>query len=184
MREFKLPEGFAPTADKSTGIRDNLAFEDLAIAPSGDVFVAIEAALYQDGPAASLVNGSLARIIRYDGTTGEPKAQYVYPISPIPQAAAKADGGNDNCMSEIIALDGHRLLAIERSYAQGAGNNVKIYMISTVLQTSRRSPRLRRPISVWFPSARAKFSICVQPAVCRTISSPWRSARRRTGATR
>ncbi|APO67709.1 phytase-like protein [Rhizobium gallicum] len=129
MREFKLPEGFAPTADKSTGIRDNLAFEDLAIAPSGDVFVAIEAALYQDGPAASLVNGSLARIIRYDGTTGEPKAQYVYRISPIPQAAAKAGGGNDNGMSEIIALDGHRLLAVERSYAQGVGNNAKIFMI-------------------------------------------------------
>ncbi|AJD41317.1 phytase-like domain-containing protein [Rhizobium gallicum bv. gallicum R602sp] len=32
-------------------------------------------------------------------------------------------------MSEIIALDGHRLLAIERSHAQGVGNNVKIFMI-------------------------------------------------------
>lgn len=31
VREFKLPEGFAPTADKSTGIRDNLAFEDRVI---------------------------------------------------------------------------------------------------------------------------------------------------------
>ncbi|TCU34215.1 esterase-like activity of phytase family protein [Rhizobium azibense] len=129
MREFKLPEGFAPTADKSTGIRDNLAFEDLAIAPSGDVFVGVEAALYQDGPAASLMGASLSRIIRYDGTTGEPKAQYVYPISPIPQAAQKADGSNDNGMSEIIALDNHRLLTVERSYAQGVGNNVKIFMI-------------------------------------------------------
>ncbi len=56
-------------------MRDNLAFEDLAIAPSGDVFVAIEAALYQDGPAASIdEQAACARIIRYDGTTGEPKA--------------------------------------------------------------------------------------------------------------
>ncbi|MDC7742311.1 esterase-like activity of phytase family protein [Rhizobium binxianense] len=129
VREFKLPEGFAPTADKSTGIRDNLAFEDLAIAPSGDVFVGVEAALYQDGPKPSLATGSLSRIIRYDGATGEPKAQYVYPVSPIPQAAAKADGGNDNGMSEMSALDDHRLLAVERSYAEGFGNNVKIMMI-------------------------------------------------------
>ncbi|KPH08369.1 esterase-like activity of phytase family protein [Rhizobium acidisoli] len=129
VREFKLPEGFAPTADKSTGIRDNLAFEDIAVAPSGDVFVGVEAALYQDGPNPSLTTGSLSRIIRYDGATGEPKAQYVYPISPIPQAATKADGGNDNGMSEMLALDDHRLLAVERSYAQGFGNNVKIMMM-------------------------------------------------------
>ncbi|EJB02576.1 hypothetical protein Rleg9DRAFT_1379 [Rhizobium leguminosarum bv. trifolii WSM597] len=129
VREFKLPEGFTPTVDKSTGIRDNLAFEDIAVAPSGDVFVGVEAALYQDGPNPSLTTGSLSRIIRYDGATGEPKAQYVYPVSPIPQAATKADGGNDNGMSEMLALDDHRLLAVERSYAQGFGNNVKIMMM-------------------------------------------------------
>ncbi|MBB4195144.1 hypothetical protein GGE45_005063 [Rhizobium aethiopicum] len=128
-REFKLPEGSAPAIDKSTGIRDNLAFEDLAVAPSGDVFVGVEAALYQDGPKPLLTTGSLSRIIRYDGATGEPKAEYVYPVSPIPQAATKADGGNDNGMSEMIALDDHRLLAVERSYAEGFGNNVKITMM-------------------------------------------------------
>ncbi|MBY2985876.1 esterase-like activity of phytase family protein [Rhizobium leguminosarum] len=125
VREFKLPEGFAPTADKSTGIRDNLAFEDLAVAPSGDVFVGVEAALYQDGPNPSLTSGSLSRIVRYDGATGAPKAEYVYPVSPIP----KADGGNDNGMSEMLALDDHRLLAVERSYAQGFGNSIEIMMM-------------------------------------------------------
>ncbi|WP_434733980.1 esterase-like activity of phytase family protein [Rhizobium sp. YTUHZ044] len=129
VREFKLPEGFAPTVDKSAGIRDNLAFEDLAVAPSGDVFVGVEAALYQDGPKPSLTTGSLSRIIRYDGATGEPRAEYVYPVSPIPQAATKADGGNDNGMSEMLALDDHRLLAVERSYAEGFGNNIKIMMV-------------------------------------------------------
>ncbi|WP_064692079.1 esterase-like activity of phytase family protein [Rhizobium aegyptiacum] len=129
VREFKLPDGFAPTIGKSTGIRDNLAFEDLAVAPSGDVFVGIEAALYQDGPKPSLTSGSLSRIIRYDGATGEPKSEHVYPVSPIPQAATKADGGNDNGMSEMLALDDHRLLAVERSYAEGFGNNIKIMMV-------------------------------------------------------
>ncbi|SCB56609.1 Uncharacterized conserved protein [Rhizobium aethiopicum] len=129
VREFKLPEGFAPTIGKSTGIRDNQAFEDLAVAPSGDVFVGTEAALYQDGPKPSLTTGSLSRIIRYDGASGEPKSEYVYPVSPIPQAATKADGGNDNGMSEMLALDDHRLLAVERSYAEGFGNNIKIMMV-------------------------------------------------------
>ncbi|MBX4899206.1 esterase-like activity of phytase family protein [Rhizobium bangladeshense] len=129
VREFPLPEGFAPTADKLTGIRDNLAFEDLAVAPSGDVFVGVEAAFYQDGPKPSLTTGSLSRIVRFDGKTGEPKAQYVHPVSPIPQAAATAAAGNDNGMSEMLALDDHRLLAVERSYAEGFGNNIKIMMM-------------------------------------------------------
>jgi hypothetical protein len=32
-------------------------------------------------------------------------------------------------MSDIVALDDHRLLAVERSYAQGFGNNVKLFML-------------------------------------------------------
>ncbi|MBY3530165.1 esterase-like activity of phytase family protein [Rhizobium laguerreae] len=129
VRALKLPDGFAPTSDKSAGIRDNLAFEALAVTPSGDVFAGLEAALYQDGPNPSLTTGSLSRIIHYDGTTGEPKAEYVYPVSQIPQVATKAGGGNDNGLSEMIALDDHRLIAVERSFAQGFGNNVTLFMM-------------------------------------------------------
>ncbi|MBB4277358.1 esterase-like activity of phytase family protein [Rhizobium mongolense] len=102
MREFKLPEDFAPTADKSTGIRDNLAFEDLAIAPSGDVFVGIEANRRHSMSIQSRRSHRRPRWLTVATTTA---------------------------MSEIIALDDHRLLAVERSYAQGVGNNVKIFMI-------------------------------------------------------
>lgn len=129
VREFKLPEGFAPTADKSTGIRDNLAFEDMTFLPSGDLLVGLESALYQDGPATTLTAGSLSRIIRYDAVSGEPKAQYVYPVSPIPQAAAKPDGANDYGLSEMLALDDRHVLAVERGYAQGFGNSVRVMMM-------------------------------------------------------
>lgn len=129
IRELELPVGFSPTADKSIGIRANLAFEGLAIMPSGDVLVGLEAALNQDGPSPSLTEGSLARIVRYDGQSGEPTAQYVYPVSPIPQAATAKDGGNDNGMSEMIALDDRLLLLVERSFAKGFGNNVKIFLV-------------------------------------------------------
>jgi hypothetical protein len=128
VREFSLPDGFAPTADKQTGIRDNLAFEGLSFLPGGDVLVATESALYQDGPITTPTNGALARLIRYDTATGAQKAEYVYPISPIPQAPTTANGWNDFGMSEILALDDSHLLSIERGYAQGIGNSVVINM--------------------------------------------------------
>ncbi|MBD8893069.1 esterase-like activity of phytase family protein [Roseibium litorale] len=129
VREFVLPEGFAPSADKTSGIRNNNAFESLAVMKDGDIIVGLEAALYQDGPASTLTNGSLARLIRFDATSGLAKAQYVYPVSPIPQAPVKADGWNDNGMPEILALDNHRLLTLERGYAQDIGNTIRLFMI-------------------------------------------------------
>ncbi|WP_284759637.1 esterase-like activity of phytase family protein [Agrobacterium sp. fls2-241-TYG-188a] len=129
IRELWLPGEFAPTANKTSGVRENLSFENLAVAPSGAVFVAVEAALYQDGDKPGLTNGSLARIISYDSATGEPGKQYVYPVSPIPQAASKADGANDNGMSDMLALDDRHMLVVERNFAQGFGNNIKLFMV-------------------------------------------------------
>jgi len=117
MREFSLPDGFAPTA-----------FEGLAFLSGGDLIVGMESALYQDGPITTLTSGALARLIRYDVATGQQKAQYVYPISPIPQAPSTASGWNDSGLSEIMALDDRHLLAIERGYAQGVGNSIVINM--------------------------------------------------------
>lgn len=128
VREFVLPNGFAPTADKSSGIRNNNAFESLTVMSDGDILVGLEAALYQDGPAATLTTGSLARLIRFDATTGLAKAQYVYPVSPIPQAPVEADGWNDNGMPEFLALDDHRLLTLERGFAQSVGNTIRVFM--------------------------------------------------------
>ena len=128
VRELPLPADFAPTADKSTGIRDNLAFEGVTFLSGGDLLVGMESALYQDGSITTLTSGALARLIRYDAATGEQKAQYVYPISPIPQAPTKPGGWNDFGMSEILALDDRHLLSIERGFAQDIGNSVVINM--------------------------------------------------------
>jgi hypothetical protein len=128
IRELPLPDGFAPTDDKSTGIRDNLAFESTSFLPSGDLLVGMESALYQDGPITTLTNGSLARIIRYEPSTGVQQAQYVYPVSLIPQAPSKSGGWNDFGVAEMLALDDHHILAVERGYAQGIGNSVVIEM--------------------------------------------------------
>ncbi|HEX8044819.1 esterase-like activity of phytase family protein, partial [Rhizobium sp.] len=106
----------------------NLAFEGLTFLAGGDLLVGMESALYQDGPMTTLTNGTLARLIRYDAATGEQKAQYVYPVSPIPQAPAKPGGWNDFGVSEILALDDRHGLSIERGYAQDIGNSVVINM--------------------------------------------------------
>ncbi|MDQ0133298.1 hypothetical protein J2T08_001199 [Neorhizobium galegae] len=131
LREFELSKAFLPTADKSAGIRDNLAFEGLATLPGGDLMVEVESALFQDGPISGLSRGTLARMIRYDAATGKPKAEYVYPIAPIPQAPTVEKGYNDNGASEILSLDDHRLLVVERGFAQGFGNSIKVFMVDT-----------------------------------------------------
>ena len=131
VREFTLPQGFAPAADKSSGIRDNLAFEGMATMPNGDLIIATESALNQDGPITTLTRGAVSRMIRYDAATGTAKAQYAYPIAPIPQAPMPEKGWNDNGVSEILALDDHRLLVVERGFAQGFGNSIKVYMTDT-----------------------------------------------------
>nr|WP_250813951.1 esterase-like activity of phytase family protein [Neorhizobium tomejilense] len=131
VREFELPKAFMPTADKSAGVRDNLAFEGLATLPGGDLMAEVESALFQDGPISGLSRGTLARMIRYDAASGRPKAEYVYPIAPIPQAPTVDKGYNDNGASEILSLDDHRLLVVERGFAQGFGSSIKVFMVDT-----------------------------------------------------
>ena len=131
VREFELPKAFLPTADKSAGIRDNLAFEGLATLPGGDLMVEVESALFQDGPVSGLARGTLARMIRYDAASGTRQAEYVYPVAPIPQAPTVDKGYNDNGASEILGLDDHRLLVVERGFAQGFGNSIKVFMVDT-----------------------------------------------------
>lgn len=129
VREFALPDGFAPSEDHATGIRNNNAFESIALLPEGDVLVANEAALYQDGPASTLTTASPARIVRYDAESGEPTAQYVYMIDPIPHAPVDGGAWNDNGLSDMMPLDDTRLLISERSFAENRGFTIRIFMI-------------------------------------------------------
>ena len=49
-------------------------------------FAATEAALRQDGPAATLTGGSFARLLGFNPANGNPLAEYVYEVAPINQA--------------------------------------------------------------------------------------------------
>jgi 3-phytase/alkaline phosphatase D len=133
FEELPVPQKFLPTADKSAGIRNNLAFESLTLTPDQrTLFTATENALFQDGPAASLSDESPARILRYDLATGQPAAEYVYVTDPVGAAPVPAGSFATNGLVELLALDNTgTLLALERGFSSGVGNAVKLYEVLT-----------------------------------------------------
>src|SRR5204863_3616177 len=61
LGDLPVPDAFQPTS-ATHGVRQNLAFEAAAVAPDGrHLFVGMEGALAQDGPPATLDNGSASR---------------------------------------------------------------------------------------------------------------------------
>ncbi len=129
--ELPVDAKFLPTADQSSGIRNNLAFESLTLTPDQQtLFVATENALFQDGPAAAVDQGSAARIVEYDLATGDAVAEYVYPTDPVAAAPVPEDGFATNGLVELLAVDDQgTLLALERSFSVGVGNSIELYRV-------------------------------------------------------
>lgn len=77
LAEFALPEKYLPNAEKTVGIRNNLAFESLTLSPDGlSLYAAVENALNQDGPQSNLEDESLARVLQFDLASGEPVHEF------------------------------------------------------------------------------------------------------------
>ncbi|MDQ7246921.1 esterase-like activity of phytase family protein [Dongia sedimenti] len=114
-----VPSVFTMHKDKELGPRNNNAFEGLSFTPNGDaLWLAMESALYQDGPAATVDAGAVARFSKFD-LNNKLLGQYAYPLDSI--QAKTAGEGSDNGVSEILALDDHRLLVVERSGVNEGG---------------------------------------------------------------
>jgi hypothetical protein len=136
VRAFDLPEAYLPNADGTRGVRNNLAFESLAISPDGQRLLAgTENALAQDGDKATLEAGSLSRVIRFDVPTGKPDGEFVYETGKIFSKAAKEPPYNDNGLTELLIFGPETLLAVERSYAHGVGNEINLYLVKANLAT-------------------------------------------------
>ncbi|MCA8953354.1 MAG: esterase-like activity of phytase family protein [Planctomycetes bacterium] len=127
-----VPQDYLPTASQTSGIRNNLAFESLTLSPN-DLWLttATENALFQDGPAASLTAGSPCRILQYVTLFGgTPVREHVYLTEPIPDAPIPANQFATNGLVELLATDNTgTMLALERAFAVGVGNNVRLYEI-------------------------------------------------------
>ncbi|WP_082803768.1 phytase [Anabaena sp. 4-3] len=117
---------------QTSGVRNNLAFESLTISPDQNtLYTATENALIQDGDRTTLNAGSNSRIIQYNLVTGQPEKEYLYIVDPIPKAPNPSNGFSDNGLVDLLAIDNRgSLLALERSFAVGQGNTIKIYEIS------------------------------------------------------
>ena len=119
---------------EEVGSRNNMTFEALSFASDGkSLWLGMEAALYQDGPLATPDNGSVVRITRLD-RAGKVLGQYAYPIEPV---ASRPGPGReaDNGVSEILAVNDHQVLVVERAGVANADgvytNHVRIYEMET-----------------------------------------------------
>ncbi|QEI43442.1 3-phytase [Dolichospermum sp. UHCC 0315A] len=144
IRSLAVPKKFNPvvqdtnnnnvvdTGDTQTsGVRNNLAFESLTITPDQKtLFTATESALFQDGAISTTTTSSRSRIIQYNLVTGQPEKEYLYITDPIAKAPTGGTAA-DNGLVDLLAIDNRgTLLALERSFAVGQGNTIKIYEIS------------------------------------------------------
>jgi 3-phytase/alkaline phosphatase D len=134
FNELPVPDKFNPAGvgENDPGIRNNLAFESLTISPDQRfLFTATENALVQDGPAATLTNGSPSRILQYDLQTGEAVGEFLYITDPVADAPNPTGSFSTNGLVELLALDNNgTFLSLERSFSTGVGNSVKLYQTS------------------------------------------------------
>lgn len=117
---------------KGKGARPNLTFEGLSFSPDGRwLWLAMEAPLIEDGPVSSVAAGGVTRITRLDRQGGV-AARYTYRLDPIQAATTRR---SDNGISEILALDAHRLLVLERSGVEDAAErfvyHCRLYVVDT-----------------------------------------------------
>ncbi|WP_233586543.1 esterase-like activity of phytase family protein [Caulobacter sp. 602-1] len=124
-----------------TGARKNATTEGISWSVGGrSLWVSMEGPLVQDGPIPSVAGGGLTRLSRLD-RSGRLVAQYAYRIDPV--QVASPVGVGDNGVSEILTLDDHRLLVLERSgikHADGRYSyHVRLYLadVSKALDVSR-----------------------------------------------
>jgi hypothetical protein len=130
--DLPVPLAFIPDAiPQARGVRQNLGFESGTVV--GPYFyTGSEGALVQDGPAAALGVPSPARLLRYNLKTGRPDRQYLYWTDPVAEPPVPPTNFSVNGLVELLALDKHSFLSMERSFSVGApgtGNTIKLYTV-------------------------------------------------------
>ncbi len=153
FNELNVDTKFLPTVDQSSGIQNNQAFESLTITPDNRfLYTAIENALFQDGESSSLEEGSPVRILQFDLATREAVGEFLYFTDSIPVTPDPIDGFAGNGLVELLAIDNTgTFLALERSFAVGVGNNIRLYEvnlqgatdISSVARLTQRNGELK-----------------------------------------
>lgn len=130
-RLIPAPVNFRRASARQTGVRVNRGFESLALSVDGSkLYVANESPLVQDGPVANAHTGAPVRIAAIDIASGAAVAEYGYQLEPVPHVPARHRGARENGLVELLALDAHRLLALERAYVAGVGNFADVFVVT------------------------------------------------------
>ncbi|MFD2583053.1 esterase-like activity of phytase family protein [Pedobacter vanadiisoli] len=127
-----LPAGFHFTKTES-GARKNALFEGLTYADHyKTLYASLEEPLYQDGPQSSFgYDKALTRILKFDVATKKNTAQYAYNLDALPVKPTVDNDWNVNGISEILAINNHTLLVMERAWAKGHDDHtfLKLYLV-------------------------------------------------------
>lgn len=133
LGDLPVPAAFVPVPN-AKGVRQNLAFEAAAVSPDGrHLFVGMEGALVQDGPAAAVSNGSPSRILRYNLQNGKLDRQYVYMNGPVLEEPVPPTAFAVNGLVELLPFNTQFMLSMERSFSvgvPGTGNKIRIYAVA------------------------------------------------------
>jgi hypothetical protein len=135
QRTFAMPGMF--DFGLQSGARINKTLEGLAITPDGQTaWLAMEAALRQDGQEPTVGSpGGSCRFTQIDIATGKALRQIAYLPDSIPRSPIPANANADNGVVEVLMLDAHRMLVLERAYMAGLNdrerNSIRLYMMDT-----------------------------------------------------
>lgn len=135
QKDFQVPEAFLPelSGEQKKGVRNNFSFEGLAANPNGkEWIVATEGALIQDSK-------SFVRFVQYhlpEAWVLKPQKEFRYPIDSDPVQIPSNEAPESRVaefqkgISEVLFLDDHRLLVLERALIlspQGMAFRVRIF---------------------------------------------------------
>jgi 3-phytase/alkaline phosphatase D len=130
VRDVPVSDDYTPSADGTRGVRHNLGFESAATRGK-HLYTGTEGALVQDGPAATLTNGSPARLLRYDLKRNALRRQWTYVVDPVAEPPNPSTAFAVSGLVEVLPLGKNRLITMERSFSVGApdtGNTIKLYL--------------------------------------------------------
>lgn len=149
LRTFAMPGMF--DFGLQSGARINKTLEGMAIATDGQTaWLAMEAALKQDGPEPTVAAlGGPCRFTQIDIATGKVLRQMAYVPDAIARAPSPPSANADNGVVEVLMLDAHRMLVLERAYMAGLSdkhrNSLRLYAIDTRQATDTLSIAALRP---------------------------------------
>lgn len=120
MDTWTASESFKPS--RRTGVKNNRAYESIAIVGDRVAVVGTEEPLKQDGQTYVRLS-----TLDLNEPESEPVSQLAYPLDPPPKTAP----GGQNGLVELVALADGRFLSMERSWNMAAQQSIRVFLVET-----------------------------------------------------